>query len=324
MNDIHPPSPMPAEVAADLTGLRAALDDQLVPRTDDNLLIGTWNIRHLGGYTDAWTAGDNDSPKRDWHSMAAIAEVIRRFDVTAIQETRRDTSALFAILSLLGDDFRVIASDVTEGDKGNDERLAYLYDTTRVQPSGLVGEIVLPPQAEGEVKQFARTPYAAGFVRNGVEFILTTVHVLWGKRPEDRIDELTAFAEWMRGWADRPKDWNRNLLVLGDFNIDRHEDPLWQAFFATGLYPPAVLHDVHRTIFDNDADRHYYDQISWFTPTMADGTTVSRLEGLDFDQVGGNVDFVPHVLTGSGLTRQEMSWRISDHYPLWLEFRVTG
>ena len=317
-----PPGPMPDHVAADLAGLRAALDQQVVPRTDDNLLIGTWNIRHLGGYSDTWTAGERDSPKRDWHAMAAHAEVIRRFDVTAIQETRRDTSALFAILALLGEDFRVIASDVTEGDKGNDERLAYLYDSSRVQPSGLVGEIVLPPEADGEAKQFARTPYAAGFVRNDIEFILTTVHVLWGKRPADRLPELTAFAEWMRSWADRPKDWNRNLMVLGDFNIDRHEDPLWQAFFATGLSPPAVLHDVHRTIFDNDFDRHFYDQISWFTPTLSDGTTVSRLEGLTFDQVGGNVDFLPHVLTGAGLDKQQLSWRISDHYPLWLEFRV--
>ena len=319
-----PPTPMPDAVAADLAGLRAALAQQIPAPSAHNLLIGTWNRRALGAYTDKWTAGERDSPKRDWHAMAAIAEVIRRFDVTAIQETKRDTRALFAILSLLGEDFRVIASDVTEGDQGNDERLAYVYNATRVQPSGLVGEIVLPPQAQGEVKQFARTPYAAGFVRNDVEFILTTVHVLWGKKPADRLPELTAFAQWMRGWADRPKDWNRNLFVLGDFNIDRFDDPLWQAFFATGLYPPAVLHGVHRTVFDNDLDRHFYDQISWFTPTLADGTTVSRLDGIGFDQVGGNFNFLPHVLTGSGLDKSQLTWRLSDHYPLWLEFQVTG
>lgn len=323
MSHVAPSSSMPDPVAADLAGLRAALDDQVVPRTEDNLLIGTWNIRALGGYTNRWTAGAGDSPKRDWHAMSGICEVIRRFDVTAIQETRRDTRALFAILSLLGEDYRVIASDVTEGNQGNAERLAFVYDSTRVQPSGLVGEIVLPPLAEGEVKQFARTPYAAGFVRHGVEFILTTVHVLWGQRPADRLPELTAFAEWMRNWADRPKDWNRNLMVLGDFNIDRHDDPLWRAFFATGLYPPAVLHGVPRTIFGDNHKRHFYDQISWFTPTLSNGRTVSRLEGLEFNNVGGNVDFLPHVLTGSGLDRTQMSWRISDHYPLWLEFRVT-
>ncbi|MGB3187464.1 MAG: endonuclease/exonuclease/phosphatase family protein [Ornithinimicrobium sp.] len=318
----QPPSPMPPEVTADLAGLRAELDRVVPTKRAANLLIGTWNVRALGGYTDKWTASSSHSPKRDWHSMACIAEVLSRFDVIAVQEARRDPSAIFAILSLLGPAYRVIASDVTEGDRGNSERLAYVYDSHRVEPSGLVGEIVLPPAARNDIQQFARTPYTAGFVRNGVEFILATVHVLWGTKPADRLPELTAFAEWMRSWADRPKDWNGNVMVLGDFNIDRHDDPLWNAFFATGLYPPAVLHDVSRTIFDNDRSRHYYDQISWFSPTKADGTTESRLEGMTFDQVGGNIDFVPHVLSNSGLSRSQMSWRISDHYPLWLEFTV--
>ncbi len=173
-----PPFPVPSAVAADLAGLSGYLGRSVPAKAGQNLLIGTWNVRALGGYTDRWTARSGDSPKRGWHAMACIAEVLSRFDVTAIQETRRDTSALFPVLSLLGPDYRVIASDVTEGDQGNGERgtrNGYVYDTTRVQPSGLVGEIVLPPQAQNEVRQFARNPYAAGFVRNGVEFILTTV-----------------------------------------------------------------------------------------------------------------------------------------------------
>jgi hypothetical protein len=33
----------------------------------------------------------------------------------------------------------------------------------------------------------------------------------------------------------------------------------------------------------------------------------------------GSFDFIPHIM--QGLTRTEISWRISDHYPLWVEFR---
>jgi hypothetical protein len=33
----------------------------------------------------------------------------------------------------------------------------------------------------------------------------------------------------------------------------------------------------------------------------------------------GSFDFVPHVMPG--LTRHELSWRLSDHYPLWVEFQ---
>jgi len=35
---------------------------------------------------------------------------------------------------------------------------------------------------------------------------------------------------------------------------------------------------------------------------------------------GGYVDFLPHVYPS--LTKTEVSWRISDHYPLWVEFGV--
>ena len=58
--------------------------------------------------------------------------------------------------------------------------------------------------------------------------------------------------------------------MLGDFNLDRVGDPLYAAFVSTGLWPPAELGDVPRTIFDDDQDRHFYDQIAWFsTPTGA-------------------------------------------------------
>ncbi|WP_139186321.1 endonuclease/exonuclease/phosphatase family protein [Arthrobacter subterraneus] len=155
----------PASVTRDVARLRAALDDTLPTKTASNLLIGTWNVRAFGDLTEKWKAGPRDSPKRDLHAMTCIAEIASRFDVLALQEVRRNTTALHYLMGLLGPGWRFITSDVTEGSAGNGERLTYLYDTARVQPSGLVGEIVLPPATDGPVPQFARTPYAAGFTR---------------------------------------------------------------------------------------------------------------------------------------------------------------
>ncbi|SDI98434.1 Endonuclease/Exonuclease/phosphatase family protein [Arthrobacter subterraneus] len=304
----------PAAVDRDVGRLRAALENAVPDKDDSNLLIGTWNVRAFGDLTEKWTAGSRDSPKRDLHAMSCIAEIASRFDVLAMQEVRRNTTALQYLMGLLGPEWRFITSDVTEGSAGNGERLTYLYDTARVQPSGLVGEIVLPPGTDGPVAQFARTPYAAGFTRGQAGFVLTSVHVLWGDRPADRLPEVTAFAQWMRDWAERPDDWNENLLVLGDFNLDRIGDPLYEAFVSTGLWAPTELDTVPRTIFDNDKTRHYYDQIAWFS--KPDGT--SMLQTLTYTGRAGHVDFLPHILTG--LTKNEVSWRISDHYPLWAEF----
>ena len=40
-------------------------------------------------------------------------------------------------------------------------------------------------------------------------------------------------------------------------------------------------------------------------------------DALQYTGAGG-FDFVPHLMTR--LTKTELSWRISDHYPLWAEF----
>ena len=141
-----PPGPVPGAVTGDVDRVRAALAAQIPAKTSKNLLIGTWNLRAFGDLTHKWQSTQDDSPKRDWHALSCIAEIVERFDVTAVQETRRDTTALFALLSLLGPRYKVIASDVTEGGPGNGERLAYVYDAERVQPSGLVGSLSFPPR----------------------------------------------------------------------------------------------------------------------------------------------------------------------------------
>ncbi|WP_245762437.1 hypothetical protein [Mycetocola miduiensis] len=117
--------------------------------------------------------------------------------------------------------------------------------------------------------------------------------------------------------ADRPRDWNDNLLVLGDFNLDRIGDPLFEAFVSTGLWPPTELNDVPRTVFDNDRSKHFYDQIAWFS----DPDGKSLLRSLTYRIRAGSFDFLPP--SAGRPDRSEASWRISDHYPLWVEFHLS-
>ena len=74
-----------------------------------------------------------------------------------------------------------------------------------------------------------------------------------------------------------------------------------------------------RTVFDNDKEHHFYDQIAWFSDTSQPGPP-SLLEGLTYTRHGGSFDFVP--LAFQDLTTMQLSWRISDHYPLWVEFTL--
>ena len=71
-----------------------------------------------------------------------------------------------------------------------------------------------------------------------------------------------------------------------------------------------------RTIFDDSGTNHFYDQIAWFSES--DGTPL--LDGIVYSQRAGSFDIIPHLMTG--LTKNEISWRISYHYLLWAEFRL--
>jgi endonuclease/exonuclease/phosphatase family metal-dependent hydrolase len=153
------------------------------------------------------------------------------------------------------------------------------------------------------------------FLTGSQTFLLVTLHVLYGSAPTDRLGELTATAEWLADWARQEQDWGHNLLALGDFNIDRAGDPLYQAFTSTGLTPPAELNNIPRTIFDQPGRPHFYDQIAWFTGAGG----VPQLS-LAYTGRAGTVDFPATVMTS--MPRSELSWKLSDHYPLWAEFAV--
>ena len=314
----------PQNVRNDLDALRSALDAGIPAKVDDNLLIATWNIRSFASLTRKWTAQANDSPKRDLRGLLAIIEILSRFDVVAIQELKGDLRALRDTMAFLGDDWSFLMTDVTGGVAGNDERLAYLYHRTRTEPSGLAAELVVPPDrlkrvdADALREQFARTPYAVSFRRGNVTFILVTLHILFGDAPAARIPELTEIADIFGDWARQSNRWHHNLLCLGDFNIDRKDSPLFDAFTRTGLTVPSVLVDLPRTIFDDpgdSSDDNFFDQIAWFTS----GTrALIDLEVGD----GGNFDFQPHVYTDENFSRTAVSFRLSDHFPLWVEFKM--
>lgn len=203
-------------------------------------------------------------------------------------------------------------SDVSGGAKGNNERLAYIYDKRRVMPSGLAGEIVLPAQFDGNpARQFDRTPYIVGFQSARERFALLTAHIRYGDRPEDRLGEITSLsryiAEEIRDRATAGGE-ERNLIVLGDFNIDdRGDNPLFQAFVSTGLIVPSQLLNLKTTY---STKPKYYDQIAWF---------MGNLDLLSNDRAGV-INFGGAVYRDLSLS--QMSYWVSDHFPIWVEFVI--
>ena len=314
----------PAEGREVLNDLEDALDHELPAKdADENLLIATWNIQALARVTKRWVASESDDPKRNLQDLCCIAEIISHFDVVAVVEIKRNLEALRLLMSILGPGWGFIVSDVAAGDGGNDERLGYLFDLRRTKPSGMAGELVIPddeldqPQAVLN-RQFDRTPYTVSFSVGEDAFTLVSLHIKYGdqEHPELRTPELAGFAQWMRDHADDDDEFNRNLIALGDFNIDRQGDPNWDAFvIENGLSPPDKLLELPRTVGDTESKHSFFDQIAWFNDGQRSALTLDYVDA-------GTFIWDEHLLTGLPARRKEA--RISDHYPLWAEFAVAG
>jgi len=325
-----------------LTRLRAQLDDAIPARTqEDTLLLATWNIREF----DSKAYGD-----RTLEPLHYIAEIIARFDLVAVQEVRRDLNALKRLMEILGRHWSYLVTDVTEGQAGNKERMAYVYDTRKVTFGGLASELVLPPfKIKGDdgkttlspAQQLARTPFVCGFQAGWTKFLLATVHIVFGKAKANdpaRVQEIRQLAQFLRSRTLDRSSWSNNLIVLGDFNIFKREDETMGALEEAGFVIPKELHEVPGT---NVPKNKHYDQIAFRVREDRLETTgragvfdpFESVYRLDDEQAYAEEIGEPYEVSSKGKRRDAKSkaryfktyWRthqLSDHLPMWVELKI--
>ena len=211
---------------AGIQRIRSQLFDHEFPikNTSTSLILGTWNLRNFDD--DRFNFG-----KRTKESLHYIAEIISRFDVLAVQEICDDLTSLNELLVLLGPQYDYIVTDVTHGSLGgNQERLGFIYDKSKVRFKGIAGEVVLPKKLQISVesddkRQFARTPFGVEFQSGWFRFLFSTVHIYFGSASKNtpqhkrRIEEIKAIAKYL---AKIGKANEANQILVGDFNIEAH------------------------------------------------------------------------------------------------------
>jgi endonuclease/exonuclease/phosphatase family metal-dependent hydrolase len=312
--------------AENLLKLRSRLDMEVPQKTaTDTLLLATWNIREF-------------SDNRRLESLYYIAEIISRFDLIAIQEVSANMKGLEKLMSLLHPNWDYLVTDSTDGSAGGGERMAFLYDRSKIKFKNLAGEIVLPPEKliDGKL-QFARTPYCVAFQAKWFKFVLTTVHIFYGsttavdkKKREKEIDTLTSLL------SKRAKKEDASYVLLGDFNIPNTKDDTMKALEKYGFSVPSAIKE-HPS--DLGATKHY-DQIA-FNLKLDDKMSVFS----ENEQKSGTFNFTKTVFTKEdleqykqyfadkikGKSEQEIekyymnTWRtfqMSDHLPLWVELKI--
>jgi exonuclease III len=247
-------------IVANLLELRKKLDQEMpTKKISESVILGTWNIRNFDDNRF------NNGPRRE-ESFYYIAEIIERFDVIAVQEICNNLGPLNKLMGVLGGNYDYILTDVTHKDLGgNEERLGFIYDKSKVHFKGIAGEIVLPPKmlvtgAKGEQRQFSRTPFGCSFQAGWFKFLFNTVHIYFGsaatksKEYERRVQEIDKVAKYLSEEADLRDD---NYILVGDFNIIGPGSRDYNALGENGF---TIIQNKKGS---NDQQTKFYDQISF-------------------------------------------------------------
>lgn len=321
-----------------LLKLRSHLSANLeVRKTDKNLLLSSWNIKEFGHLK-----------KRLPEAYFYIAEIISNFDLVAIQEVKTGLKDLEILMKLLGKDWSYLINDITEGRDGNSERSAYLYDTRRVNFTGLAGEILLWKELFDESEtdfQLKRTPYVTSFRSGWKTFSLLNVHLQPNDNQEGREirkKEVTLLMKALEVKRKRKTNWTENIIILGDFNLyNKEPDNATVKIFENFQYKESDLLQGLNTNVANSKqtfDRMFFHQNEYFkTPCRADGNKGGVIDM--FEIVFREDDFInykeemkaqkedPSDLTDDAKFKKYFKdyWRrtqLSDHKPIWVEISI--
>ncbi len=322
-------------LAARLLKLRNQLRKDLPRRNvTESILIATWNLREFGRNQKFGVRLDS--------SLLCIAEIISHFDLVAVQEVNQNLRDLKRLREMLGEWWDYIVTDVAEGQSGNLERIAYLYDSRKIRFDHLAGEVALSQEKKVQTRQLARSPFICAFRSGWRRTSLCSVHIYYGKaeandpRRVAEIQDLSGLLNRRNTKRENESDGEpENVILLGDFNIfNLTGDRTMAALNKNKFVIPETIQAIPKG--SNLARDKYYDQIAFhdpkgqLKPTTKAGVFVftdsifadnqAELYAKEMD------DSAPEkVKTAKDKNKFYNQWRtfqISDHFPLWIEVRT--
>jgi deoxyribonuclease-1-like protein len=257
-------------------------------RTTNTMLVGSFNMQRLGPskLADPWV-------------MERFAEIIRLFDVIALQEiTSSDQRTLPILVELInrsgGRYSYTISPRIGRESTGYYEQYGFVFDTGRVQSSPEVSYVVADP---GDALH--REPFCGRFqtIAPGAQpftFTLISMHT----DPGEISHELDVLADVYRSVRqyEYPED---DVILLGDLNAPP------KGLKSLGQIPDLI--PLIQNTFTNTRGNKTLDNF-----------LVDRVQTREFTGRAGAINM--EKMFGLQLKDAE---RISDHLPIWAEFTLT-
>ncbi len=263
-----------------------------VPFDDRSLIIGTFNIQMLGRAKLA-----NPSV------MQIIVEMIRRFDLIAIQELRSTEQIiipkLVEMLNSNGLKFGYFVGE-RQGYSDSKEQYVYIFDTTKLQllAEPFVAQTQTPMHRAPLVAHFQATQVPAS---QAFTFTLLNVHtdpdeVVQKSSKRNELLTLKQAIDYARTAIPNEDD----IVVLGDFNAPTDHMAKYFPWFASPIY---VVKDDWVT---NVRENRNYDNIVF----DARYTT-------EYDGRCGVFNFKREYQL-----QEQDALQVSDHFPVWATFSI--
>ncbi len=306
----------PALEIVELRKWRDTMEGRKIPsKKSSKFLLGSWNIANLG---------DAGQIRND-RDILVIAEILSWFDVVAVQEVKEDLSDMKRVMDALPNNFKMIFSDMA----GNNERMLFVYDNSRVERLELAGEIAVPqgshrhiklPNITQKFRGFDRNPFAVAFQVKDTVFTVVNAHLYFGSASKisenRRALETYALGRWADLRMDRGDAYSGNTIVIGDLNMPEAipGDPIYDALVKRGLHVPKHQSRIGTTITDGK----HYDQLAFF-PQEA-GLIFLKDGVFDFD---GALFKGLWNSTTSKKFEEFIRYHISDHRPIWAQFKIS-
>lgn len=286
-------------ISTGLHKLQAAEEpvDRVPERTDDNLIVATYNIQFFG---------------RNVHDNAKLAKVIQHFDICGIIEIHNEKELpklVKELEKLTGKDWGYTFGVRTHRPGGSyHEAYGAVWRRDRVEiGDGVTGNI-------WDLEEIYRNdPFLVAFKRKNFDFVMALIHTRWTDDVEGtRREEVLGIAEhiyWMKSFITE-----RDAIICGDYNYPGTSQVMEQLKIEANL---EQLDKDPKTTFklDGEGFASSYDHMlvpkGQATEYIADSCRALNVVKIAYDEE-------------NPMTRRMARRELSDHLPVFAIFDVSG
>ena len=233
--------------------------------------------------------------------MVVLTNIVREFDIVLIQEIRDATEQTIPnFIQQINQANGVLYSYIESprlGRTTSKEAYAYIYNTQAVQ---FVQGSDYVYDDNNDV--FEREPYIATFKIGNFDFTLAGIHT----KPEDAYNEIGNLTTVISS-IQTAKPNEKDIIVIGDFNADgsyfNEDDP------SNPLKAPQYNWIITNNIDTTVKTDNTYDRIIILDTTLNHEYDAGTAQAFHFDQA-------------YGLNNQTFVEEISDHYPVFAQYKT--